>query len=322
MNILVVAGHGGSDPGAIGYVTESDITYKVGQMVVDRIRALGGQVEDLIPSIGGSAAAVKRAEIYGPNTVLACLHANAGGGRGFETFYGEPFYFGKTKELAETVHSRYRTLGMVDRGIKPDTATHVKRLTICRDTPGPAILLELGFVDNEEDAAKLADESFQQAAADVLAKALMSVAGQNPVIPELEYVSPEDGDYLIISQSSGLALDHNVGTNTICQWIAHGGKNQRWRVTSNLDGTFTIAANQSVLDLAAGNTDNGNKLIGWQYHGGGNQRWKIAKTGEIVSAIIDKAIDVPGGSKALGEDVVLWNLNGGSNQKWNLIRLQ
>jgi len=323
MNILIVAGHGGTDPGAIGLVTEADITYAIGQKVVDRIRYLGGQVEDLIPSIGGSAAAVKRANVYGSNTVLLCLHANAGGGIGFETFYGEPFYFGKTKELAEEVHSRYRSLGLVDRGIKPDTQTHVQRLTICRDTIGPAILLELGFVDNEEDAARLADPAFQYEASDALAKAMMSVAGQalNTYTPPYEFASVEDGDYLIVSRVSGLVLDHNVTTNTICQWIAHGKQNQIWKVTSNLDGTYTIAAAKSVLDVAGGSDSDGTKILGWQYHGGINQKWKFATTGEIISDSSNKPIDVPAGTKTPGADVVIWTGNGGLNQQWNLIRI-
>lgn len=177
MKILINAGHGGSDPGAVKTIREVDFNYTFAQKIIDRIRALGGDVADLIPSVGGSAKAVSIANAYGRDTVLLSIHANCCGGTGFETFYANGYYSGKTRELVEAVHNAYMQSELRNRGIKPDTQTAVKRLTILRETVMPACLLECGFVDN--DAATLMDERFQNRMADTLAKTLLAVAGQS-----------------------------------------------------------------------------------------------------------------------------------------------
>lgn len=183
MKILINAGHGGSDPGAVKKIREVDFNYPFAQKIIDRIRALGGDVADLIPSVGGSAKAVAIANAYGRDTVLLSIHANCCGGTGYEVFYADGFYRGKTQELVEVVHNAYVQSGLRKRGIKPDTQTAVKRLTILRDTVMPACLLECGFVDN--DAATLMDERFQNRMADILARALIAVAGQSVQEPPL-----------------------------------------------------------------------------------------------------------------------------------------
>ena len=194
MKILINAGHGGSDPGAVKKNREVDFNYPFAQKIVDRIRGLGGDVADLIPSIGGSSKAVPVANAYGRDTVLLSIHANCCGGTGFETFYANGYYTGKTRELVEAVHNAYAECGLRNRGIKPDTQTAVKRLTILQDTVMPACLLECGFVDN--DAATLSNEGFQNRMADILARVLMGVAGQSvqeptPVQPQPATPEPQ-----------------------------------------------------------------------------------------------------------------------------------
>ena len=86
--IVVDAGHGGVDPGAVnGNLQEKDLTLEAALYMYDRFKQLGVPVvitrdfdEDL-----SRADRLKRAnEAFGgdPNTVLISNHINAGGGDG------------------------------------------------------------------------------------------------------------------------------------------------------------------------------------------------------------------------------------------------
>jgi hypothetical protein len=70
--------------------------------------------------------------------------------------------------------------------------------------------------------------------------------------------------------SSGLVLDvpaGNAANGTLpVQWAANGGNNQKWKLTYNANGTYTISPKLNeafCLDLPAGSTANGTKPVLW-----------------------------------------------------------
>ena len=84
--IVIDAGHGGSDPGAVGNgITEKDYTLKISQYMANRLRDLGADVT-LTRNIDETLSPTDRVNrvlnAYGDSkdVVVISNHINAGGG--------------------------------------------------------------------------------------------------------------------------------------------------------------------------------------------------------------------------------------------------
>lgn len=171
MPILVIRkGHGGADPGAVGSgLKEADLTTKIVDKV---IRKLAGFDVTIIESPRGGPvesalhANLKRADFY------LSVHINAGGGTGFESYthvtaYGE--ILEKQALLHSTIMEFMKQHGVRDRGIKSADFGELRGLTM------PGVLIEVLFIDTEQDAAKLKDEAFLDGFANETAYAVSQV---------------------------------------------------------------------------------------------------------------------------------------------------
>ena len=86
--IVIDAGHGGSDPGAVGNgITEKDYTLKISQYMANRLRDLGADVT-LTRNIDETLSPTDRVNrvlnAYGDSKDIVVIsnHINAGGGDG------------------------------------------------------------------------------------------------------------------------------------------------------------------------------------------------------------------------------------------------
>lgn len=87
-------------------------------------------------------------------THFLSIHCNAGGGHGTETFYRDA----ADKEFAGIAQKcALASLGLRDRGLKTESASQHSRLAVF-DFPGPCALLELGFIDNATDRARMQEK--------------------------------------------------------------------------------------------------------------------------------------------------------------------
>lgn len=86
-------------------------------------------------------------------THFLSLHMNAGGGKGTEVFYrdGEDLAFGKV-----VLDAAVSAMGSFSRGMKTEGSSQHSRLAVL-DFPGPAALLEIGFIDNANDRRRALD---------------------------------------------------------------------------------------------------------------------------------------------------------------------
>lgn len=161
MKILLDAGHGGRDPGAVNEdgLREKDITLEVviesGTMLQDaghsvlytRDRDIG-----LTPS-----QRLEMIKEYKPE-VFVSVHCNASTNteaHGIETIWKDKY----DKPLAEAVHkSLLDATGLKDRGLKQDGGAEYKRgLAVLKDLETPACLIEIGFISNENDLEVIKD---------------------------------------------------------------------------------------------------------------------------------------------------------------------
>ncbi len=102
--------------------------------------------------------------------VLVSLHCNAGppGATGAETFHPST----GSEEFAERCQvASLASLGLRDRGVKPESKSQHQHLAILR-FPGPCCLIELGFLTNPTDRAILTSRAARVRFADAFLTSL------------------------------------------------------------------------------------------------------------------------------------------------------
>ena len=152
--VFLGVGHGGKDPGAVGYIKEADINLKMATACKNYLEANGVEVrmsrykdenDDLNEEVNECNA-------YAPDVAVDC-HNNGGGGDGFEAYYS--ISGGVSKILAQNIEAEVKKIGQNSRGCKMRRGAGGKdyygfiRMTNC-----PAVICEGVFVDNMADAAQ------------------------------------------------------------------------------------------------------------------------------------------------------------------------
>ncbi|CAM3965576.1 N-acetylmuramoyl-L-alanine amidase [Alkalicoccus chagannorensis] len=166
--IMIDPGHGGSDPGAVANgVVEKEINLDVSLRLEQKLQAAGAEVlmtrrGDWFPSLQDR---VRQANSSNADIFIS-VHANAAGAtaaRGSETFYNTTYWAGNSQTLAETLQSQMLDkLNTVDRGVKR------ANFYVIRNTRIPSALIELGFMTNAQEAARMRTDAFREASAEAL----------------------------------------------------------------------------------------------------------------------------------------------------------
>ena len=159
--VIVDAGHGGSDPGALGSgLKEKDLTLQAAQYMYQRLRELGIPAvltRDSDISLPKNERINKVLSLYGkdPNVILVSNHINAGGGEGAEIVYG----LRNSSKLAGMALDNIGNAGQLKRKVYqrrlPENPNKDYYYIIRETDPLESILVEYGFIDNSRDASKL-----------------------------------------------------------------------------------------------------------------------------------------------------------------------
>lgn len=163
--ICIDAGHGGKDSGAVGNgVIEKDITLKTARILGEMLKNQGFNVvftrnNDIFISLGERCRIANNSS----SDLFISVHVNSAENiqaRGTETLC-----YSKNK-IAEIVQKNLvNTLKTKDRGVKER-----KDLYVLNGTKMTAILVELAFLSNKEDAEILKSELFLNNAAEAITK--------------------------------------------------------------------------------------------------------------------------------------------------------
>lgn len=164
--IVVDPGHGGSNPGAVANNSrESDNNLAVSLKLRDKLVQAGAKVvmtrdSDRTVAPEGSSldrelqARVDMAEANHAD-IFVSIHSNENSNSsiaGAMTFYSSS----QSSQLARQVQNAVvEETGAVDKGV--DTATYY----VLRNTSMPSILVEMGFISNPQEAAKLQNDSYR-----------------------------------------------------------------------------------------------------------------------------------------------------------------
>lgn len=168
--VVIDAGHGGSDYGAIREgINEKDITLDVSQRVEAILRSKGikavmTRTEDKYLSL---EERVDFSEAEGPE-IFVSIHVNSAVSEtpnGIETHW----YHEYSKPLAETVHKHF----VKELSNSNDRGLFKSKFYVINHTTCPAILCEIGFLSNPEERNDLISDSRKQKTAKAIAEGII-----------------------------------------------------------------------------------------------------------------------------------------------------
>lgn len=171
--IVLDAGHGGFDPGAIGTsglkekVVNLDITRKTKELLVNSgYNVLLTRKKDNFISLKERVRLANRKDAR----LFVSIHCNSSRGfsRGTEAFLA-PAKTGDSLPLAESIHKELiNELELKDRGIKKENFYVIKY------TEMPAVLVEIAFLSNPHEESLLGNKLFRERVASAIKKGILN----------------------------------------------------------------------------------------------------------------------------------------------------
>jgi len=171
--VLIDAGHGGTDPGSIGYKTkvhEDILNLKMSKLLKQKLESAGINVvmtrESDNALIEGAGRKWKRQEMEArrelikktrPNMVIS-LHQNSYTNhslRGAQVFYDKKSEISKL--IAESIQEQFKL--NLDKSIKAPSPGDYFML---KCSSAPSVIVECGFLSNEEDEKLLLSPEYQE----------------------------------------------------------------------------------------------------------------------------------------------------------------
>jgi N-acetylmuramoyl-L-alanine amidase len=173
LTVAVEAGHGGTDPGALGYMgtKEKTINLMAALALQKELESRGATVVQMRP--GDSRPTFPRRLQYANDAnadLQISIHANSGGsGQGYLREIGTSTYYKHEHSalLAEKIYKEMLGLGWGDFGVIANF-----NYTPLRTTRMPAILIEQAFMNMPRDEARLKDPEYQKEQAKAIARGI------------------------------------------------------------------------------------------------------------------------------------------------------
>lgn len=170
-------GHGGTDNGAVKYVTEDKVNLVMALACRDELVRHGVEVKmSRTSDVGTSITKMcNEANAWGADLAVS-IHNNAGGGDGFEAYHH--YKGGKGKTLAANIEAEVKAIGQNSRGLKTKrNAAGLDYFGFIRLTNMPGIIVEGAFVDNAKDVQIIDTEAEQKAFGVAYAKGILKTLG-------------------------------------------------------------------------------------------------------------------------------------------------
>ncbi len=182
--VFIGVGHGGKDPGAVGYVKESEANLQMALGMKEELEQYGITVgisrtrEEDDPL----SEEIREANAFKPDIAVE-VHNNAGGGDGFEVYRQTGTHAAQSLKLAQCIEAKVKASGQKSRGIKTKlNGSGTDYFGWCRQVQCPAVLCEGFFVDNAADSADYNTTAEQKAYGKIYALGVLDYLGikENP----------------------------------------------------------------------------------------------------------------------------------------------
>ena len=181
--IALDAGHGGTDPGAVGPggLLEKEVNLDITKRLSELLTANGAQVYNTRTGDVYIEPAVRRTMLnsYDPDIIVS-IHANAtldhtSRASGTETWYMNE----DDRDFAIVIQSELvSSIGTYNRGVKQG------QYAVLRDARAPAVLVEVAFISQIPDEQLLRDEKFRQMAAQGIYKGIARWLEPTPIVAD------------------------------------------------------------------------------------------------------------------------------------------
>lgn len=169
------------NPGHYPGLESGAINQNTGLQEADVALSVANKLSRLLQYFGHETIVIQRNELYeitdesnsfGADLFIS-IHCNASDNpeaNGTETFCCPGS--GNGSRLAECIQAELiAELGLRDRGVKE------ANFYVLKHTDAPAVLIELAFISNDNEAALLTDESWQQRAAEAIVRGVQQYEG-------------------------------------------------------------------------------------------------------------------------------------------------
>lgn len=262
--VVIDAGHGGSDSGAIGNgIIEKKLTLDISKYIYDRLKELGVPVKltrDSDVDLPASERPQRVLDQYGngKDVIVISNHINAGGAEGAEVIYA----LRNKDTLAKKILDELEKQGQLVRKYyqrRLPSDYNKDYYYMLRNTPNTeALIVEYGFLDNTSDANKLKNNYKKYAEAVV--KAITEYAGY-------KYVPLAGSDYYVVKKGDTL-------------WSiarAYGLTVEKLKSLNNLTSNNLTIGDSLIVKDSSGNGDSSSSVD--------NNKYYIVKKGDSLYSI-------------------------------------
>ena len=200
--VVIVAGHGGSDPGASGNgIIEKDLTLLISKYMYDRLRELGIPVtmtrttDETIDSTDRTNR-IKKAYGTGKDVIVISNHINAGGGDGAEVIYALRNNSKFSNTILEELESEGQNIRKNYQQRLPSNPVK-DYYFMHRNTPDTeAVIVEYGFLDSKGDDVNQLKNNYKD-----YAEAVVRAITKYKNLP---YTAPVEGSYYTVQKGDSL----------------------------------------------------------------------------------------------------------------------
>ena len=222
--VVIDAGHGGSDGGAVGNgIVEKDLNLEISKYMSDRLDELGIEnvlLRDSDITIEPNDRVKKAVEPYGngKDVLIISNHINAGGGQGSEIIYALRDNDVFSKKIATELENSGREVRKYYQRRYPSDSSKDYYFIHRNTGDTEAVIVEYGFLDNSTDAELL--KKYWKDYAEAVVKAIAGYVGvpysyTGPVLNENYYIVQSGDSLWSISKKYGISVDKLKDINSI-----------------------------------------------------------------------------------------------------------
>ena len=284
--VIVDAGHGGLDSGAVGNgLEEKDLTLQAATYIYDRLQELGipsviTRTEDEYLPKDARINRIRSITNNNPNTLLISNHINAGGGEGAEVVYS----LKNNPTFANLILENIGEKGQLKRKIYqrrlPENPNKDYYYILRETNSKEPVLIEYGFIDNAKDAKKLSSniEDYAEAVVESIAEYLGYP--YNTTTKQDEYIVKKGDTLYSISRRYNISVDEIKRLNNL------------------IDNTLTVGQVLKLRQL--GQTDNPIYIVQK-----GDSLWSIAKNNNTTIEDIIELNNLKSNTLSIGQELYI-----------------